>query len=167
MDRDMRIQTRIDDAAVTLLVAGTFTAAAVADFERALDEARRLQRPIVLDLSSVSLIDRPTLKYLIDVMEHDLRLVVCPDYVEHWMYRESTRAAANVDNDDNTVAACLQKRVESMTGLQARSRSTPPCEIRRGAPAPCSCEGSVRRGLTRPPGYQRSGSGKNSRARSE
>jgi len=89
----MRIQTRIDDAAVTLLVAGTFTAAAVADFERALDEARRLQRPIVLDLSSVSLIDRPTLKYLIDVMEHDLRLVVCPDYVEHWMYRESTRAA--------------------------------------------------------------------------
>ena len=93
MNRDMRIQTRIDDAAVTLLVAGTFTAAAVADFERALDEARRLQRPIVLDLSSVSLIDRPTLKYLIDVMEHDLRLVVCPDYVEHWMYRESTRAA--------------------------------------------------------------------------
>jgi anti-anti-sigma regulatory factor len=90
----MRIQTRIDDAAVTLLVTGTFTAAAVADFERALDEARRLQRPIVLDLSSVRLIDRPTLKYLIDVMEHDLRLVVCPDYVEHWMYRESTRAAS-------------------------------------------------------------------------
>jgi anti-anti-sigma regulatory factor len=91
MDRVMRIETRIDDSAVTLLVAGMLTASAVADFERALDDARRLQRPIVLDLSCVSLIDRPTLKYLIDVMEHDVRLVVCPDYVEHWMYRESTR----------------------------------------------------------------------------
>jgi hypothetical protein len=89
----MKIETRIDDSAVTLVVVGTLTASAVADFERALDEARRLQLPIVLDLSCVRLIDRPTLKYLIDVMEHDVRLVVCPDYVEHWMYRESTRDA--------------------------------------------------------------------------
>jgi len=89
----MRIETTIEDSAVTLSVVGTLTASAVADFERALDDARRLQRPIVLDLTKVRLIDRPTLKYLIDVMEHDIRLVVCPDYVEHWMYRESTRDA--------------------------------------------------------------------------
>lgn len=89
----MRIETRVEASAVTLLVAGTLTASAVADFERALDEARRLQLPVVLDLTSVRLIDRPTLKYLIDVLEHDVRLVVCPDYVEHWIYRESTREA--------------------------------------------------------------------------
>ncbi len=93
MDRAMRIETRVEDSAVTLLVAGTLTASAVADFERALDEAKRLQLPIVLDLTFVRLIDRPTLKYLIDVLAHDVRLVVCPDYVEHWMYRESTRDA--------------------------------------------------------------------------
>lgn len=93
MDRVMRIETRVEASAVTLLVAGTLTASAVADFERALDEARRLQLPVVLDLTSVRLIDRPTLKYLIDVLEHDVRLVVCPDYVEHWIYRESTREA--------------------------------------------------------------------------
>jgi len=87
----MRVETTIEDSAVTLSVVGTLTASAVADFERALDAARRLQRPIVLDLTNVRLIDRPTLKYLIDVMEQDIRLVVCPDYVEHWMYRESTR----------------------------------------------------------------------------
>ena len=87
----MRIETRVEDSAVTLLVVGTLTASAVADFKRALDEARRLQLPIVLDLTYVRLIDRPTLKYLIDVLEHDARLAVCPDYVEHWMYRESTR----------------------------------------------------------------------------
>jgi len=91
MERVMRIETRIDESAITLSVAGTLTATVVADLEHALDTARRLERPIVLDLTNVRLIDRPTLKYLIDVIEHDVRLVVCPDYVEHWMYRESAR----------------------------------------------------------------------------
>lgn len=89
----MTIQTKTDGPAVTLCVAGTLTSSAVADFERALEDARQLHRPIVLDLSRVKLIDRPTLRYLIDLMEHDVRLVVCPDYVEHWMYRESARDA--------------------------------------------------------------------------
>jgi len=87
----MRIHTRIEEAAVTLLVAGTLNAAGVPDFDRALDEARRLRRPVVLDLSNVRLIDRPTLKYLIDLMDHDVKLTVCPDYIEHWIYRESGR----------------------------------------------------------------------------
>ena len=87
----MRIHTRIDHNAVTLSVAGILNAAAIADFDRALDKARQLQRPVVLDLSDVRLIDRPTLKYLIDVMQDEVRLVICPDYVEHWIYRESSR----------------------------------------------------------------------------
>ena len=87
----MRIQTRIDETAVTLFVAGTLTAAVVADFDRAVGNARRLRRPVVLDLSNVRLIDRPTLKYLIDLIEQDIQLVICPDYVEHWIYRESGR----------------------------------------------------------------------------
>ena len=87
----MRIQTRIEHDAVTLSVAGILNAARVADFDRALGEARRLDRPVVVDLSNVSLIDRPTLKYLIDLMQDDMRLVILPDYVEHWIYRESGR----------------------------------------------------------------------------
>jgi anti-anti-sigma regulatory factor len=87
----MRIETRIEPTGVvTLAVGGTLNAAAIADLDRAIDGARRLQQPIVLDLSEVALIDRPTLKYLIDV-KHDIRLVVCPDYVEHWLDRESAR----------------------------------------------------------------------------
>jgi len=78
---------------ITLAVGGTLNAAAIADLDRAIDGARQLQQPIVLDLSEVALIDRPTLKYLIDV-KHDIRLVVCPDYVEHWLDRESARAQA-------------------------------------------------------------------------
>jgi len=88
----MTINTRIDSTgAVTLAVAGTFNATGVADFDRALEAARRLHQPLVLDLTDVKLIDRPTLQYLIDVMEQDIRLVICPDYVEHWIYRESSR----------------------------------------------------------------------------
>jgi anti-anti-sigma regulatory factor len=88
----MRIMTRIEPTgAVTLLVAGTFNAVGVADFDRALEDAHRLHQPVVLDLSAVRLIDRPTLKYLIDLMENDVNLVICPDFVEHWIYRESSR----------------------------------------------------------------------------
>jgi hypothetical protein len=42
-------------------------------------------------LTNVRLIDRPTLNYLIDVMQDEIRLVICPEYVEHWIYRESSR----------------------------------------------------------------------------
>jgi anti-anti-sigma regulatory factor len=88
----MRIVTRIEPTgAVTLVVAGTFNAVGVADFDRALNDARRLRQPVVLDLSEVRLIDRPTLKYLIDLLQHDVNLVICPDFVEHWIYRESAK----------------------------------------------------------------------------
>lgn len=88
----MRIMTCIEPTgAVTLVVAGMFNAVGVADFDRALEDARRLHQPVVLDLSDVRLIDRPTLQYLIDLMEHDINLLICPDFVEHWIYRESSK----------------------------------------------------------------------------
>jgi len=86
----MRIQTNIEPSgAVTLTIGGTFNAAGVADFERALDEARRLVQPVFLDLARIRLIDRPTLKYLIDLLHRDVRLVICPPHVEQWIARES------------------------------------------------------------------------------
>jgi anti-anti-sigma regulatory factor len=87
----MQINTRIGHDTVTVSVAGILNAARVADFDRALGEARRLDRPVVVDLTNVKLIDRPTLKYLIDLMQDDMRLIILPDYVEHWIYRESGR----------------------------------------------------------------------------
>jgi anti-anti-sigma regulatory factor len=88
----MRIVTRVEPTGViTLAVGGTLNAAGVPDLDRALDQARQFRQPVVLDLSEVALIDRPTLKYLIDVKERDVRLVICPDYVEQWIDRESAR----------------------------------------------------------------------------
>jgi len=86
----MHIQTNIEPSgAVTLTVGGTFNAAGVADFERALDEARRLSQPVFLDLARIRLIDRPTLRYLIDLLHGDVRLVICPPHVKQWIARES------------------------------------------------------------------------------
>jgi anti-anti-sigma regulatory factor len=89
----MQIVTRVEPTGVvTLVLGGTFNASSVADFDRALCTAKQLNQPIVLDLTNIRLIDRPTLQYLIDLLnEHDERLVVCPDYVEHWIDRESSR----------------------------------------------------------------------------
>jgi hypothetical protein len=88
----MQIQTRVEaTGAVTLVIAGMLSARSVADFDRALEYARRLEQPVVLDLSLVQLIDRPTLKYLIDLMQCDVRLTICPDYVRHWIDREASR----------------------------------------------------------------------------
>jgi anti-anti-sigma regulatory factor len=88
----MQILTNIEPSgAITLTIAGTFNGAGVADFERALDDARRREQPVFLDLTRVRFIDRPTLKYLIDLLHRDVRLAIaiCPPSVERWIARES------------------------------------------------------------------------------
>ena len=87
----MRSPIRFDPAgAVTLLLAGTLNAACLADVDRALESARQHHRPVLLDLSRVRLIDRPTLQYLIDVTTGGVRLTNCPAHVERWMVRASS-----------------------------------------------------------------------------
>jgi anti-anti-sigma regulatory factor len=82
----MRIQTRIDPAgAITFLVEGSVDAACIADFEQAFCAARRLGRVIRLDLSEVTLVDRPGLQYLSDLVDGEVTLVNCPEYVRRWM----------------------------------------------------------------------------------
>jgi anti-anti-sigma regulatory factor len=89
----MSVRPRFDaDGTVTVFLAGTLDAGCIADIDRALESARRLNRPIVIDLGKVRLIDRPTMQYLVDVVEDDVRLANCPDHVERWIVRECTRA---------------------------------------------------------------------------
>jgi hypothetical protein len=85
----MRIQTRIDPTGpVTFLVAGKVDAACIADFERAFGAARRLGKVIRLDLSEMTLVDRPGLQYLLDLTCDEVTLVNCPEYIMRWMRRE-------------------------------------------------------------------------------
>lgn len=88
----MAVRPQFDaDGTLTIFLAGTLDAACVADVDRALESARHLQRSVILDLSRVRLIDRPTTQYLVDVMQQDVRLTNCPDHVERWIYREWLR----------------------------------------------------------------------------
>ena len=87
----MTVRPRFDaNGTLTIFLAGTLDAACLPDVDRALESARRLRVAVVLDLSRVRLIDRPTTQYLVDVM-HDVRLANCPDHVERWIYREWMR----------------------------------------------------------------------------
>ena len=82
----MRIPIRLDPGGtLTLLLSGTLNIACVADFERALDLGRQLHKQVVVDLSKVRLIDRPTLQFLIDLTREDVALTNCPDHVARWM----------------------------------------------------------------------------------
>lgn len=88
----MTVRPRFDaNGTLTIFLAGTLNAACVADVDRALESARHLKISVVLDLSRVRLIDRPTTQYLVDVMQHDVRLANCPDHVARWIYREWLR----------------------------------------------------------------------------
>ena len=84
----MQIPVRFDSmGGVILLLAGTLTSACVPDVDRALASARETRRPVILDLAKVRLVDRPTLEYLIDVTDEDVRLMNCPAYLQYWMRR--------------------------------------------------------------------------------
>jgi anti-anti-sigma regulatory factor len=75
---------------MTVHLAGTLNATCVPDVERALESARRSHTSVVLDLGKVRLIDRPTMQYVMDLMQQDIESIVnCPDYVQEWIHRES------------------------------------------------------------------------------
>lgn len=81
------------DHTMTLQLTGTLDTACVADLERALESARHEHTRVVLDCGKLRLMDRPTLQYVADLIEHGvLSIVNCPDYVEGWIHRESVPA---------------------------------------------------------------------------
>ncbi len=75
---------------VTLTLAGKCSGGCLGELRRAIERARRMQREIVIDLSEVTLMDRPSLEFLAAQSRADIKLVNCPEYIQPWIYREST-----------------------------------------------------------------------------
>ena len=48
---------------------------------------------IILDLSEVTLVDIPVVRFLIRCEDEGIELVQCPPYVREWMLRERTEGA--------------------------------------------------------------------------
>ena len=80
-----KITTQPSDQFVTILLNGKFSEEALADLDQSLAAARDANRPVVMDLSEVTLIDRKAVQYLVDQRSHNVRLVNCPVYLKRWL----------------------------------------------------------------------------------
>lgn len=87
----VKIETQFDAAgAVTLTLAGKCSGGCLGELRRAIDRARRMQKQIVIDMSEVTLVDKPSLQFLAAQVREDIKLVNCPEYIEPWIDRESS-----------------------------------------------------------------------------
>jgi hypothetical protein len=86
----VKIASRLDGAgAVTLLLAGKCSGGCLGELRRAIDKARRMQKQIVIDLSEVTLVDRPSIQFLAAQARENIKLINCPEYIEPWIAREA------------------------------------------------------------------------------
>ena len=87
----VKIDTQLDPAgSVRLALAGKCSGGCLGELRRAIDRARRMQKQIVIDMSEVTLVDRPSLQFLAAQVREDIKLVNCPEYIEPWIDRESS-----------------------------------------------------------------------------
>lgn len=76
-------------SAVTVTLAGKVCSASLGALRRRIDRARRQRGSVVIDLSEVTLIDRPALEFLANQTGSGVQLVNCPVYIEPWLRKEA------------------------------------------------------------------------------
>lgn len=73
---------------VTLSLIGKVNITGLGELRREIDRARRLQKQVAIDLSEVTLTDRPSLEFLAVAQSQDeVHLMNCPQYIEPWLDR--------------------------------------------------------------------------------
>src|SRR5579863_809370 len=76
---------------VTLSLIGKVCITGLGELRREIDRARRMQKQVAIDLSEVTLTDRPSLEFLAAVQTYDeVQLMNCPEYIEPWLDRVAT-----------------------------------------------------------------------------
>jgi len=82
---------RIDRSAngeVRFAITGRVEAAHVAELRRLIDAESAGDRPIVLDLKEVKLVDREAVSFFVRCEASGIRLENCPAYVREWIRHE-------------------------------------------------------------------------------
>ena len=72
---------------VRLQLAGRMTANGIGELRREVEEARRRRRPVFLDLTEVTLLDRVSAEYLESVAGSPVVFENCPPYLHPWIPR--------------------------------------------------------------------------------
>ena len=84
----LTIDMKLDNGDATLALAGKCNGTSLGELRRAIDRARRSHKRVVIDLSEVTLLDKPSMQFLAAQTREDVKLTNCPEYIEPWIYRE-------------------------------------------------------------------------------
>jgi anti-anti-sigma regulatory factor len=88
----LKIDIKLDvDGDTTLALAGKCNGTALGELRRAIERVRRAHKQVVIDLSEVTLLDRPSLQFLAAQTREDVKLTNCPEYIQPWIYRECSQ----------------------------------------------------------------------------
>ena len=88
----LKIDMKLDLAGhATLSLAGKCSGTSLGELRRAIESARRSHRRVQIDLSEVTLVDRPSLQFLAAQTREDVTLTNCPEYIEPWISREHSQ----------------------------------------------------------------------------
>ena len=79
---------------ITLLLNGKFHEGSLSVLDRWLDKARKVQAPVYVDLSEVTLVDRKAAEYLSRQAVADVELINCPVYLKRWIAGEIRRGVS-------------------------------------------------------------------------
>jgi len=77
---------------IRLTLAGRMTANGIDELRREIDEAQRRRKPVHVDLSEVTLLDRVSADYLNSVSGPLIRFENCPAYLQRWITNAKTTA---------------------------------------------------------------------------
>jgi hypothetical protein len=85
----IKMATRHDlTGPVILEIAGNFCGNCLGKLRRQLGKARRMNKPILIDLGEVTLVDPDSVHFLAEQTRENVRLINCPEYIEPWIHRE-------------------------------------------------------------------------------
>jgi len=82
----MLIQPKMEHTgAIRLTLTGRMNANAIGEVRRAIERVRRRRARVMLDLSELTLVDRPSLAFLNEQNTDEIELINCPAYLESWI----------------------------------------------------------------------------------
>ncbi|HVO97080.1 MAG TPA: STAS domain-containing protein [Bryobacteraceae bacterium] len=88
----LKIDVRFDrDSDATVALAGKCCGNSLGELRRAIQRARQAHKHVVLDLSEVTLLDKPSAQFLAAQAREDVTLRNCPEYIQPWIYRECSQ----------------------------------------------------------------------------
>lgn len=74
---------------ITLALAGNVSVDVLPEIDRSIDDGKKTQGRVLLDLSEVTLIDRMAARFFAGHLRAGVELVNCPLYLEPWILRET------------------------------------------------------------------------------